>query len=637
MKATWNKLKNYIFPVILCLYPLRHVMIGLDLWDTGYNYANFKYMGTEHMDSMWLFSTYLANALGHFFTMLPGGGTLLGLNIYTGLLVSALALFAYYFTTRKLRFPKEVAFLAEFVAISLCWCPTALLYNYLTYVLLFAGVVALYYGLEEEKGKFLVLAGVCLGLNVFVRFSNLPQMALIVGVWAYAIVCKKKFTSVLKETGLCIAGYVLAFGGMLCYLSARYGFAEYVEGIKRLFTMTDTATDYKASSMITGMIQGYTENLYWVIRIGVFGVLAYLIYILPIKLPAILEKVRKVICILLAGLCLCWLYSREFAPMQFTEYISMLRPAVLFLMLSMAICLIQVFRPRAEKKERLIAGLIFLVILITPIGSNNRLYPAINNLFLVAPYSFCMIYRFLKWHFEKRIEIKIKRGNIQKTFGTLKLGFFPVKVFLLMFLLVFLIQSTGFGVKFVFAEAKGVKKADTKVENSVILKGILMEETRAREVEELITYVNQEKLSGREVILYGKIPAMSFYLDMPAAFNPWCDLASYQPYVMEERMKELDAELADMRMELRVPDAENSAGDLNVAWGKQPPVILLEKEYALYATGGEDALYTLGMTPEMVAEFSCDKKFLMIVDFMERHSYKLTFENEKFGLFEIGE
>jgi hypothetical protein len=60
-------LKVNILPwLILLIYPLRHVNWGLDLWDTGYNYANFQYMGTEHMDSMWLFSTYLANVTGNF-------------------------------------------------------------------------------------------------------------------------------------------------------------------------------------------------------------------------------------------------------------------------------------------------------------------------------------------------------------------------------------------------------------------------------------------------------------------------------------------------------------------------------------------------------------------------------------------
>ena len=65
-KMQWNKkvMAEACFLLILILYPFRHVNWGLDLWDTGYNYANFTYMGLEHMDSMWLFSTYLAMRWG---------------------------------------------------------------------------------------------------------------------------------------------------------------------------------------------------------------------------------------------------------------------------------------------------------------------------------------------------------------------------------------------------------------------------------------------------------------------------------------------------------------------------------------------------------------------------------------------
>ena len=99
----------------------------------------------DRMDPMWMFSTYLANALGHLFTFLPWGNTMIGLNVYTGLMVSILAVTSYWFFVKEVKIPKEIVFAGEFLAISFCWCPTALLYNYLTYVLLGAGTVLLYY------------------------------------------------------------------------------------------------------------------------------------------------------------------------------------------------------------------------------------------------------------------------------------------------------------------------------------------------------------------------------------------------------------------------------------------------------------------------------------------------------------
>ena len=65
--------------IVLSLYPFRNIHAGLDLWDTGYNYSNFEFMGMESMDPMWLFSTYLSNAIGHLMTLLPYGHTLRGI------------------------------------------------------------------------------------------------------------------------------------------------------------------------------------------------------------------------------------------------------------------------------------------------------------------------------------------------------------------------------------------------------------------------------------------------------------------------------------------------------------------------------------------------------------------------------
>ena len=75
---------EFVFVAVLVLYPLRHIAWGLDLWDTGYGYANFEYMGTRHMDPMWLFSTYLTTVIGHCLSLLKhqsaGGSGLLFLH-----------------------------------------------------------------------------------------------------------------------------------------------------------------------------------------------------------------------------------------------------------------------------------------------------------------------------------------------------------------------------------------------------------------------------------------------------------------------------------------------------------------------------------------------------------------------------
>lgn len=574
-----NKLKDsqiytvccrYIFPVILLLYPLRHINMGLDLADTGYNYANFRY-GFEHMDSMWFFSTYLSNAAGHFLTCLPGGHTLLFMNLYTGIFVSLTALISYRFLTKRMEIPAVLVFIGEFAAISLCWCPTALLYNYMTYILLLTGVLLIYEGLTQEKEAYLIMAGAALGSNVFVRFSNLPEAGLIVAVWAYGVMCRKSIKKVMKETGFCILGYI---GAVIVWLGTmRYGFSAYVEGIKRLFDMTETAADYKVSSMLYGVFSDYIQNLYWLSRILVFlvpGVAACIV------LPKGRKWIKRFICVFFAAAAAVWLYRREFCNFEFYSDGDIYRSGVLFLILTIFVCLLRILTPKAEKNEKLLAGMIILVSIISSIGSNNRLLTSINNLFLTAPYVLWSMYRFCR------------KADI---------GLFAAKAMSVMFLMLFLVQSVGFGVRFVFAESGKDIAIDAKVENSGVLKGIYMSREKAGRMEEIVQYVSDRQLTGKEVILYGDIPALSFYLEMPSAFNPWSDLESYSLDSMTEAVNELKSDLPKF---------------------EEFPIVILNRK--LTADSGENAVE--------------DPKLSLIYSFMKEYEYKETFSNDSFILYE---
>lgn len=583
---------NYIFPLLLLLYPLRHIHLGLDLWDTGYSYANFRYMGLDHMDPMWLFSTYLANGVGHILTLLPGGHTLLFLNLYTGLFVSITVLLTYFFCTRRVGMPAPLVFWGELVAASLCWCPTAVLYNYLTYLFLLLCLLLLYEGLTKDRSRFLILAGTVLGANVLVRFSNLPQMALIIAVWVYGIICRKKPLKVLKETGFCLLGYAAALGIGLGYITLRYGLGSYVEGISRLFAMTDTAADYKPISMLYGMFLGYRQNIYWFIRLLCFVLLGLgICYVLPKKL----KKVKTFICAALALSAVAWLYYRKFCSLRFDEYEAMLRPGILFLMLTLTVCGIKVLQPSADKKEKLFSGMIFLVVLLTPIGSNNGLYPAINNLFLALPYVLYCFYRFCK-----------------KKDGEGRLSFLPFKAVWGGFLALLFFQSIGFGLGFVFVEAHGAANVDTKAENNDVLKGIYMSAERAEWLSGISAYVQEEGLAGREVILYGEIPSMSFYLGMPSAFNPWCDLASYGESVMAQALKEVEQEIQA---------------------GEDAPVIILDRKFTLYKQGGETALEQAGYSESEINKVKWDTKQELLWKYMESWGYEEVYSDSKFVLY----
>lgn len=636
-KRDWT---TAIFLAVLVLYPLRHIRWGLDLWDVGYSYANFEYMGLEHMDSMWLFSTYLANALGHFFTWLPFGKTLIGMNFYTGLLVSFLGVAGYLFCTKSLKFPGWITFLGEMLAVSLCWCPTATMYNYLTYVFFLVSFLFLYNGLVKNKRKYLFVAGLALGANVLVRFSNLPQAAMIVAVWAYGVVeyldnrtryCSDKKTENAGQSGgkgdmegagfqkvsawkvglqrtlWCLAGYLASLVVLFGYIHIRYGIQNYISGILRLFSMTDEATDYKATSMLFKMFYSYVENLYWLVRFAVIIAVGILVYgvtrlvLTRIKSLRESERCQKICAILLAAgwICVCvaavvWLYMRGFCSFAFYSYDAMLRPATIFLMITMLIGVIRIFHKDSAKEEKLISGMVILVILLTAIGSNNGVYPSINNLFVAAPYSLWEIWKFL--------------GTADIRWKKMTIALFPVKGFLCAFLALVYFQSMMFGVYFSFAEGTGVQNISATVDNNPVLKGVKMSPERAQWMESISRYVQENHLEGEEVILYGMIPSLSFYLQMPSAFNPWSDLASYDIEVMKQEMEK--------------------AADTQ-------PVVILEHTYSAYLEGGE-VLDALELSEQKLQTLARDEKFAMICSFLEQQGYYKAFENEKFTIWAVG-
>ncbi len=685
----WTVLMENFFAVILVFYPLRHIFVGGDLWDTGYNYANFQYMGMEHMDPMWLFSTHLANMVGNLLTMFPGGDSLAGMNFYTGLFVSVLALLGYFFCTRKLGIPAWITFLGEMFAVSLCWCPTALLYNYLTYVLFLGSCILLYLGLTKESSYCLLGAGVLLGTNVLTRFSNLPEMAMIVAVWAYDIILwlesrkaqekiqkegkvKDFWPRLMRHTLWCLLGYVAALVVWFAYIQIRYGLDEYIAGILRLFAMTDNATDYKPTSMIMGLVGTYVENLYWVIRFGVIvvgSVLAvsigrvagklsskgrlvwtvaalmittvfyacklfmeqaetvdylfgqpmvfnflfeldglFLVLLLLTVAFGWKEKVAKALCIVASALVIGWLYYRQFCSWAFYSYDSMLRPAILFLMLTMLIAVIRIFHRDSAKEEKLISGMLILIILLTSLGSNNGVYPSINNLFLAAPYTLWQSWRFVKgsavWKWNH-----IWKWNVKE----LAIDLFPAKVILIAFVVLCFFQCGMFGVNFVFAEGTGVQNATVCVENNAILQNVKMAPDRAEWLTEISAYVTEENLQGQEVILYGDIPSLSYYLQMPSAFNPWSDLDSYSYETMESELRHL-------------------AGEISLK-GAEKPVIIVDSVYALYEEGDMSGIAAGDISENQKQEMDADNKFRLLLNYMKEQEYKQVFKNEKFAIY----
>lgn len=586
--------ENVVFPLILLLFPLFKANQGIDLWDTGYSLGNYRFFG--EIDGVWTLLTFLSNVTGFVLTKLPMGGTMLGMKLYTGLLVSLMALVGYRFFKTKM--PAWLAFSGEVAAIGFCWCPTVILYNYLTYFLFLCGAVLLFRGLAGGRMVCLFLAGIVLGMNVFVRFpGNVLEAALIAAVWYYGALKKKSVRKIVQETGICILGYLTAFLVMLGIVSAFYGMSAFQNMVAGVFGMTTSASDYTFGEMILAILDAYFKGFQWLL----YMILCVLpgIPFLVIKKERFL-KLRKII------YCICipvlfWILGRwGMYNFRYYQKESALQWGAVFLLVAIAHMVWMLVTKRLDDEWRLIGCIALCIILITPLGSNNYIWPALNNLFFVAPVVFWMVYRFARWG----------RAYLD---ATGKVPVFPVKAMLSAILLAFFVQAVGIGCCYVFLDGETGEKREYKVAENRVLQGMYTNEMNAETLEEITFFMteNQGEYGDKKLILYGNIPALAYYLDKPPAISTtWADLDTSS---LEQLKKELE-ELSRAAKQ-----------------GEESPLVILTPALAAYLSGDKKAVEWWGSDKEALAQ---DEKLSVIKEFMIENSYEQAFANEAFVVYE---
>lgn len=524
--------------ILLFLFAFRKSNQGVDLWDTGYNYANYVNMGLEHMDGMWLFSTYLSTAIGHFFTLLPGGTTLLGLNIYTTCVSAVLVLCVSMFYKRIIKVPVVLIIFGEFIALCLCWAPSAILYDYLTFLFLDVALIFLYMGLAREKKTMIFFSGIALGANIFIRFSNLAQVAVGFIVIAYYIL--HVFDNKLKKIqtdfayigrkmleGLVsfLTGYVLSIAVVLGYISIRYGLSSYIEGISELLSMSKTVPGYSVSFMFSFLVNTLFKYLVRLWRIvGAISVgmcITYFAQKVDEKInKKMFQKLSGVICTVLAVAVIWDYYTKcDYIIKEFTNFDSVYAPFIMLSLITMCVAVIRVLTSSCELHEKLLGGIVVAVYLLSSVGSSTELHLGMNNLFLGIPYLLWEVYKLCR---KKDAAIPL----------------FPIKIVICVFICFCCYFAIGFGNTYVYTEAGSVRERTAKLDNHPILKGVYMTQSKADILGGISDYVMENHLTGREVILYNMNPGLSFYLQMPPAFNCWISLGSYSGEKLEKDLEE---------------------------------------------------------------------------------------------------
>lgn len=573
-KKQFQMWESIFFATILLLFPLLFIRYGIDYSDTGYSISNFRFFGTN-MGKIQL-ATYLANAVGFLFMKLPAGGTYLGIVTYTSLFVGCLAVLNYFLLSKY--FAKEFVFAGIFMALCVRWCPSVVLYNYLSYFLCTLAIVFIIRGLEENTKKALFLAGIFLGLNIFVRVPNVIQCILILPVILYGIWEKKSGRDIVKSVLACVLGWLSAVCAVFIFISACYGKDAYFDMLRGLLAGTGTDSSYNLLQMLLCNFIEIWNYRKQVLLIGMYlliGIVAY-------KLCK--YKWLKILYFCLYGIGFLFIikyfhYWSVFTIRDYTSYNAIRFWMIFWMLISWIVSIIGCLSKRYGSTVRTLCVMCMCFLAIGPIGSNTGILASINNMYFILPFTMGM---FVLEMSECKSKWSIKKLNL-----SLK----PIEMIVLLITAITAFQALMFSVKYVYGDMGLNREMNVKVEENRMLKGIYVSAGNAYLIEDITAYVEESDLMGRECITYGNIPIIPFALEMPPALSsPWPDLETYTYEDMQKDLSQIDR-----------------------------PVIIMNKyfSYSIFDSAVWEVL----------------PKTKLLADYMNENSYAISYENDKFAIY----
>ena len=287
-----------------------------------------------------------------------------------------------------------------------------------------------------------------------------------------------------------------------------------------------------------------------------------------VMLPGRFVIVKKLLYV--AGLLVLvrYYFSRGVFTRNYFYYDSVFQAAMMFVIFGIFILAIgSTGALNGSRQEQTLAFGALMVLLITPIGSNNYTFPVINNLFVAAPIILWIMRRLMQ-----------RMGEADWNF--------PWQAMISMTIAVLIVQGAIFHAGFTFKDGDDGRARDS---HSSIPKvaGLATSGENARTLDELYDFFAASGLLDDKVILFGDVPGISYVFDLePAIDTAWPDLDSYTTEKFSGQLQGISQK------------------------GESAPTVVISAQLPEYAN-------TL-------------KKYDILMDYIANHDYNKVFESERF-------
>ena len=272
-------LSDRAFATLLITFTmLYHAIVGaqgFDMFDEGWSLTGFQQIFNDPESVEYLFLYYLTNLVGGMWNSLFGWGGIYAFRLLTGLVLTLTALVVWRLLCPYLN--RWLIFLGLFLSYLCSYYGIMVFYhNYLTALLSVCAAFALFRALSKNNPAWMLLSGLLIGWNTFVRLPNVTLVGMIVLLIPHYMFQRDVRTS-LKLGATAIIGFaagvlsvlllMLLLGHLSIFLSAVEGGFSAASDSASTHNLSSMATTY-LSVYLTVFTAGYTYNTYIIYFLG---------------------------------------------------------------------------------------------------------------------------------------------------------------------------------------------------------------------------------------------------------------------------------------------------------------------------------------------------------------------------------
>jgi len=453
-------------------------------------------------------------------------------------------------------------------------------YNNLTSLFFILSVFFLYNGILHKKNNFIFFAGFILGLNIFIRFSNILGIILIITIFFYGYLKKDKLSTQTKQALILLLGWIISILIVFIIMKLLGHYKLFLNSLTNLFGMAlDSSSSHAGENLLRKL---YTDHL---------SVIKYSIrtIVITILISKIFCKVNR--------------YLRDFALLLFSiiivfYYFYDLRISYIFALVGVMYIVLLISIISFEKNNiniRLISLIALIVLFITPLGSNNGIRNAKYGMWLALPISIGLLMQIMEIQGDLNFTI-----DLNKIYGKFKMNkqeMLFAKIIILIFCFTFM---SIFSFKYTYRDTTNRLAMHYSIDHPK-LKMIYTTKERSKVVEELLSELSKYVQKGEYLFTFEQISLLYYLTEAkPYLYNSWPML--YQPNELKSAIEKASKEKEELPIIVR---AKRSTS--NFEWPNNPEVGLIESERH---TGNR----------------------IIIKKFIDKYFYKIVWENDFFQI-----